>query len=205
MYKLTYEQGNSPDGTSFNDLPFAWKEITEAEFCQSGFQSNGWDKIEYRQMYNKTLDGKRDIRGRMLEARLFWFPDATGVAISTDYWGGKIRYFKFGCRHEVSEENKILEKDKKVICKKCESNLYQPWMDAINTDSGWSMNTFTSRPQRGIRDYDRTIKFNRVLSSEEVSSAQKFMATVSCPGWTGVSVTVISDSIKFFTTYDSSD
>lgn len=203
IYKLAYE-GNeqAPDGTSFNDLPFNWKGMTEEEFCKSSFKG-GWDKMEHRQMYRKTFDGKRDRQAGMIDAQLFWFKDDTGVAMVLDYWKGKVSYYSFGCQHTLKHEK--FSTSGPNVCPNCKSDISFSWMKLITEDSGWKMNEHSSRPNRGIRDYDRTIKFNRELSDVEIKAVTQFLAKVDCPGWTGVFVRATDSSYQFSTTYDSSD
>lgn len=205
MDELVRSNAEAPDGTGYNDPPVNLKEITEADFAKSQFHSYTFSHVEFRQMIlNEDLSPGRLTRGKMIQAKLFWFPDDTGVAISADYWKGKIRYFSFGCNHDV--EQKTFAPGCTLPCKKCQTNVHQAWMELIVEDSGWSMNAFSSRPQRGIRDYDRSIKFSRDLDDKEQKAVQKFLAKVNCPGWTGVGMRATGDgTYRFSTTYDSSD
>lgn len=197
MYTLVYDNKlEAPDGTGYNNLPFNWKEITEDEFVKSGFITSNWKAVEFRQMYPK---GER----RLIEARLFWFNDDTGVAISRDYYAGKVHYYKFGCHHTLKHEKFSTEGEN--ICPNCKTDISQPWMSLVTADTGWSLNNLTSRPNRGIRDYDRTITFTRVLSANEQSAVAKYLANVDCPGWTGVTCRPGGTDYRFSTTYDSSD
>lgn len=88
MYSLVFDPNfKAPDGTTGADVPKDWREITEKEFAQGQFRIFTWVKgIENR--FNGTL---------------FWFYDGTGVAICTDYWGGKVKYYAFGCDHKYVE------------------------------------------------------------------------------------------------------
>jgi hypothetical protein len=203
VYTLTHAfDEKAPDGTSYNDLPFNWKGMTEEEFCKSNFKG-GWTKMEHRQMYRKTFDGKRDHQGGMIDAQLFWFKDDTGVAMVLDYWKGKVSYYKFGCHHTLKHAK--FSSSEPNVCPNCNNDISFSWMKDVTEDSGWAMNEHSSRPSRGIRDYDRSIKFNRVLSDVEIKAVSKFLATVDCPGWTGVHVRGTGPSYLFSTTYDSSD
>lgn len=205
MDSLVRTDDKAPDGTGYNDPPVNLKEITEAEFAKSQFHSYTFTHVEFRQMILKEdLSPGKLTNGKMVQAKLFWFSDDTGVAISADYWKGKIRYFSFGCNHDV--DAKTFTPGCTLPCKKCSTNVHQDWMDIIVEDSGWKMNEFSSRPQRGIRDYDRTIKFTRMLMASEEKAVQKFLAKVNCPGWTGVGMRHTGDgTYRFSTTYDSSD
>jgi len=204
IYTLSYESNaEAPDGTAYNDLPFNWKGMTEDEFAKSGFITGGWSRVEFRQMYPKTFEGKRDNTAKMIEARLFWMNDDTGVAIVSDYWKGKVAYYKFGCLHSMKHEK--FSVDGPNVCVNCKGDISAPWMKLVSEDSGWNMNEQSSRPNRGIRDYDRTIKFNRELSTEELNATISFLKKVDCPGWTGVTNRRTGLSYLFSTTYDSSD
>jgi len=76
-----------------NDFPAGWEPITEAEFAKSEF-FNGWVAMEHRQMFQEN---------KAVHAYLFHFHGGDGIAIENDFWGGKIRYYRFGCKHEYSE------------------------------------------------------------------------------------------------------
>ncbi len=205
MDAIVPSQDNAPDGTGYNDPPVNLKEITEAEFAKSQFHNYTFSHVEFRQMIlNDDLSPGKLSRGKMVQAKLFWFPDDTGVAISADYWKGKIRYFSFGCNHDLDQ--KTFAPGCALPCKKCGANVHQAWMELIAEDSGWSMDEYSSRPSRGIRDYNRTIKFSRELNEVEQKSVRKFLAKVNCPGWTGVGMRQVQPgTYKFNTTYDSSD
>ena len=205
MDAITPSQDKAPDGTGYNDPPVNLKEITEAEFAKSQFHSYSPTHIEFRQMILKDdLSAGKLTNGKMVQAKLFWFGDDTGVAISADYWKGKVRYFSFGCNHDV--EQKTFSPGCTLPCKKCNTNVHQAWMDLIVEDSGWKMDEFSSRPSRGIRDYNRSITFSRELDDKEQKAIQKFLAKVNCPGWTGVGMRWSNgNTYKFTTTYDSSD
>jgi len=207
MDALVYTQDTAPDGTGFNDPPVNLKEISEEEFAKSQFHNYSFSYVEYRQMHLKDDLTRAHGGGKVVSAKLFWFSDDTGVAISADYWKGKVRYFSFGCNHDVA--TKEFAPGCGCHCKKCNTNVYQPWMDLIVEDSGWKMNEFSSRPSRGIRDYDRFIKFSRELTDDELKAVRKFLAKVNCPGWTGVGTRnggeLHPHRYQFSTTHDSSD
>lgn len=196
LYKLSAIQEDAPDGSGYNDPPFNFKPMTEEQFAQSGFRSQGIEAVEFRQMF---------VNGKMVEARLFWFTDATGVAISSDYWKGKVQYYSFGCNHKL--EAKSYKAGESYHCSKCNTDVHEPWMDLIVSDSGWSMNEGTSIPSRGIRDYERTIRFKSALDSEQIKKVVLFLKKTDCPGWTGVGVKDMGEGLlfRFSTTYDSSD
>lgn len=195
----------APDGTGYNDPPENLKELTEEEFAQSGFHGARISHMEFRQMLlNADLTPGKLMGGKVCQARLFWFDDGTGVAISSDYWKGKIRYFSFGCNH--SFDQKSFKNGVKYHCAKCNSDVKEPWMDLLTEDTGWSMDGYTSIPTRGIRDYNRTMKFSRTLEKPELTKLVKFLKKVDCPGWTGVGVRDYGNgTYSFTTTHDSSD
>jgi len=85
--------------TPYNHLYEGWREITECEFTRSGFFNVPIVATQYKQVMlpSEQEKGSRSIRA-------FLFQDGAGVAMSQDYWQGKIRYFAFGCQHEFKEE-----------------------------------------------------------------------------------------------------
>jgi hypothetical protein len=205
MDELVRSDVEAPDGTGYNDPPFNLKEITEKEFAQSQFHSYSFTHVEFRQMLLKEdLSPGKLGGGKLMSGKLFWFGDDTGVAIVPEHWKGKIRYFSFGCNHKL--DSKTYEPGKTYHCSKCNTDVKAPWMDLISEDSGWKMNEHTSRPGRGIRDYDRVLKFSAPLSHSHLLMVVKFLKKVDCPGWTGVTVKDQGGATyKFSTTYDSSD
>lgn len=217
LYKTDITNLESPDGTGYNDPPFNFKELTAEEFAHSGFIGGRISYIEFRQMIvNSDLSRGKGLGGKLIQAKLFWFDDDTGMAISTE--NGKIRFFSFGCNHSLTDPERndsALDKDftvnayqsnKTYRCTKCNSDVHEPWMDLIVEDSGWYLNKNTSIVYRGIRDYDRKIKFSRQLNDQELSNLTKFMTRVNCPGYTGVGGRHTADNNYLFTTtYDSSD
>lgn len=79
-----------------------FKEITEKEFAQSKFFSYGADRTEYRQILPDRLPWKGEKYA--LSVTLYYLYDGTGYGISSDYWQGKVRYFRFAaCEHEYKE------------------------------------------------------------------------------------------------------
>jgi hypothetical protein len=187
MYKLVKASSDEIDKHKelfggFNDFPPKWSEMSEKEFARSGFGKSRVEYIEYRQMmYPKHLVGK----GGNIPAYLFFIGDGIGYAVVQDYWDSSVRFFKFDCID---------------ILEDFFSNL------PILNDTQWNMNKTSSIPQRGIRDYSRTIEFDRDLTSEELNLLKQFLARDGCPGWTGVrSIRLKTGVYKFNTTWDSSD
>jgi hypothetical protein len=91
----TYEYEFHP-----NHAPRGWREITEKEFAQSLFFSHTPDKIDHRQIL--YVNGK-EVTGPMIAAFLYYFYDGTGIAVSSDFWNGKVHYYHFGCSHKYTE------------------------------------------------------------------------------------------------------
>jgi hypothetical protein len=205
MYEVAHSDKKSPDGTDYNDPPINLREITEKDFAQSQFHSHSPSLIEYRQMILKEdLSPGKLTNGRMISAFLYWFGDDTGIAIASEHHKGKVRYFAFGCNHSLGQAT--YRAGATYHCKKCKSDVREGWMELIVEDSGWNLNGLTSRPSRGIRDYERTIRFSAPLSHSHLAMVVKFLRKVDCPGWTGVGCKDQGGgSYKFSTTYDSSD
>lgn len=204
MDKLVRADEKAPDGTGFNAEPLFFREISEKEFSQSQFHNYRPKFMEYRQIIPKSqmIDGKF-VAGRMIQANLFWFADDTGIAISSNF-DGKVRYFAFGCKHKLGVDH--YEAGKSYSCVNCKSEISEPWMQSLAEDSGWSLSK-SSRPMYGIRDYERTMKFARTLTDNELDSLTKFLGKVDCPGYTGIlsKWNGTTRSYTFQTTYDSSD
>ncbi len=167
---------------NFNDFPPGWIEISEAEFARSGFGKSSIEFIEYRQMmYPKHMVKK----GGNVTANLFFIGNGVGYSIVQDYWDKSVKFFKFDCIDVLGDIFASLP---------------------ITNDTGWNMNKNSSIPHRGIRDYDRTIEFDRDLTEEEMDLVKQFLARDDCPGWTGVhSMRLKSGVYRFHTTWDSSD
>lgn len=73
-------------------------------------------------------------------------------------------------------------------------------------DTGWIEDKSTSRPSRGIIDYNRDITYDMQLTEEEIRSEKDDLAKDKCPGIWGVSCQHVKDSnYRFRTTFDSSD
>ena len=89
-YSMTTE---SPDGTSGNQTPIGWREITEAEYSHSmGFCYHP-KFVEYRQF---MPPGEKYY----LSGNLEWFHDGTGTCMISDHQNSKLRFFQFGCDHK---------------------------------------------------------------------------------------------------------
>jgi hypothetical protein len=119
--KVLHEHGNY--------APKGWREITEKEFSQSLFFTYTPVAIEYRQL-TCDYDGNKLNEKYMLAVKMFMMHDGTGVAISADYWEGKLRFFAFGCQHEYREYGREYATEHKLPyeggrcmhnyhCKKC--------------------------------------------------------------------------------------
>lgn len=78
----------------YNDFPPGWEEIPEAELARSDFFLYAPDLVEHRQMM-----GRID-RAPAMSATLYFMPRGHGYAMAADFWGQKVRFFRFGCQHE---------------------------------------------------------------------------------------------------------
>jgi hypothetical protein len=103
---------------AYNKEPDGWREITEGEFAQSMFFTYHPVSHEYRQI----IQGNEPV----ISAKMFNMHDGTGVAMSSDYWDKKVRYYAYGCQHEwggklTDEEKnvKLFRCDHVYKCKKC--------------------------------------------------------------------------------------
>lgn len=89
----------------FNDAPPGLTEITAEEFAQSGFFT--WCKVgqEFRQVC-RGIDQTKMLTPfpDMLSLTMFYMNHDANFAIAQDYWGKKVRYFKFAvCYHDWKE------------------------------------------------------------------------------------------------------
>ena len=78
---------------SFNEVPANWREVPEKEFAQSIAFTYPPERSEFRQI---APTGEPYT----LSVRLNFMHDGTGWAMASDYWEGKVRFFRFGCAHE---------------------------------------------------------------------------------------------------------
>jgi hypothetical protein len=91
---------------NFNSAPANWEEVDEEWLAtKSTFRTYGFKYTWFQQITN--LPNEK----RMLDVHCFGSYDSTGFAINTDYYGKKVRYFKFaGCKHEfrsLTEEEMV--------------------------------------------------------------------------------------------------
>jgi len=114
----------------YNTFPPGWREITEKQFARSSYFQEVPALRETRQMFE---EGTKDPAKLMLDrdrpvyfgSVLYHYHDQTGVALASDYWEGKVRYFKFGCDHAYrplssDEEHARGLRFEALICTKCE-------------------------------------------------------------------------------------
>lgn len=111
----------------FNDFPPGWREVSMEDFAQSDYFTWNPKFEEFRQMLNPEQRNEPAV-----SARLWWMHDNTGYALVQDYWGKKVKFFKFGCKHayetgealekELSNRNiKLGQHDHALFCVKCKS------------------------------------------------------------------------------------
>jgi hypothetical protein len=90
----------------FNDPPPNFTEITAEEFAQSGFFTWCIEAQEFRQIDPARIDQNRMLSpvSTYLSVKMFFMNHGDGYALAQDYWGKKIRYFKFAkCLHDYQE------------------------------------------------------------------------------------------------------
>jgi hypothetical protein len=91
---------------NFNAAPPGFTEITAEEFAQSGFFM--WCKVaqEYRQIVPENIDQTKLLSPitHVFSITLFYMNHGDHFGIANDYWGKKVRYFKFAeCFHDWQE------------------------------------------------------------------------------------------------------
>lgn len=85
-----------------NEVPTGFREITEEEFSKSYFFHYTPEEHEFRQFVIPDPEGKHRYGNCVKGVHLYRFFDGTGIALVSEYWEGKVRYFKFGCQHDYS-------------------------------------------------------------------------------------------------------
>ena len=90
----------------FNFCPPGFQEITPEEFARSGFFT--WCKvgIEFRQLCVENVDQTKMLTPvpHMMSITLFYMNHGEHYGMANDYWGNKVRYFKFAdCYHDWKE------------------------------------------------------------------------------------------------------
>lgn len=109
-----------------NMPPPNFKELTEKEFAQSMFFSYYPKTTGYRQISPDALkeigiESKHNGRDVILMVFMFTYQDGTGIALSSDYWAGKVRYFRFGeCIHELQHFKNLGNCLNLLKCAKCD-------------------------------------------------------------------------------------
>lgn len=194
IYEMNYsdKQGSVDFNGHYNKCPRGWKKVTEKEFVES--QTLGIPNfMEYRQVfvqndYSPVPEGDTNFNHKWIDVYLFWHDQFHGYGISTDYWKKSVHFFTFETSGDEFKE------------------ILKEHVSAIQEDSGWNLNGHTSITYRGISDYDRTIKFEKDLSEDELKIVTGWLKNDKCPGYTGIYAKKIGDGLYLFkTTWDSSD
>lgn len=188
-HKVTRLEGNSEEAKwiekylgSYNSLPPGLKEISLEDLSQIHYTCGIPEHICYKQVYGEGLSkfGLKNYDTMVL----YHLGGGRGYAIVTVWTTKSIRFFTFDCTSAFKRDFEGLP---------------------IENDSGWELNKRTSRTMRGIRDYDRTIKFDRELTEQEIKTLRAYLENVDCPGWTGVSMGKNGLEYRCHTCWDSSD
>ena len=73
-------------------------------------------------------------------------------------------------------------------------------------DGGWKYDEGTSKPTRGLRDYNRIMTFNSELTIGEIDRMCAWLQKNECPGWTPVRIQKTGKNVYTARTcMDSSD
>lgn len=107
-----------------NSFPNNWREITEKEFIQNTLWSSYTPEFVSPSRFMLSDNPKMSVT-----ATLYFYYDKTGVAIQSDYWAGKLKFFAFGCKHDNRELSMKECREKNIwhagncwhvyLCKKC--------------------------------------------------------------------------------------
>lgn len=84
--------------TPYHQAYPGWEEITEERFVRGGFFTHRLYALQFKQVTIPSSNGQ-------LAARAFILSDGTGYALVQDYWKGKLRYYMFGCQHDMTITN----------------------------------------------------------------------------------------------------
>ncbi len=92
----------------YNDSLPNLTEITAEEFAQSGFFTWNIQGFEFRQVDPERIDQSKLLYPikHFINFRIFYLnsPNESGFVMANDYWGKKVRYFKFAnCFHDYKE------------------------------------------------------------------------------------------------------
>lgn len=104
-----------------NHPPPNLKEVTELDFARSHFFRYHPDFVEWMQVLPQYLpEPLRTEQKGMLAIQCYWFFDGTGVALASEWFRGKVRYFTFAvCEHETAEKPSGRMFDHVHQCTKC--------------------------------------------------------------------------------------
>lgn len=98
-----------------NSFPKGWEEIDEKKLIrETPFSTYSPDFVEpCRQMHPPagTTDkayltwNEHHKRNELvtMQAKMYYFWDGTGVGMVCEYWTSKVRWFRFGCKHDYLE------------------------------------------------------------------------------------------------------
>lgn len=163
----------------FNDFPPGWAKMPDGQISQH--LSVVPKYIEFRQMYKKP---NREIT----QALLYHFDHGNGYAVVQKYLG-----ISQGHTHEFYTFD-------------CLEKLRDIFNNLVDKDNGWKLDKQTSRPHRGIENYNRGIRFIKNLTDKELNRVVSYLTRDKCPGWTGVIPRKLGEFYySFRTTYDCSD
>lgn len=129
LFNLVPSNKNSPDGTGYNEVPVGFREISKEELFDTLFFFEMPEQIEFKQIYPDRITGTEFDEGKVIDVRMFWFHDGTGVGVSGDFSSNDLRLFAFGCNHSYRELTQSQCRKRKFLhygmcyhvleCKKC--------------------------------------------------------------------------------------
>jgi len=113
---------------SYNVAPIGWRAISHKEFAIGHFMTYSPTHLENRQLH-RTIDGESIYGddGYMIACTLYFFSDGTGYAMEVRQCEKDIRFYAFGCDHEMEHVANVGNCLNTYACTKCE---YRPTHDS---------------------------------------------------------------------------
>lgn len=160
----------------YNDIPPNMQNISEDIFISKYWRIVSDPSLIEQRLFYPPLKIETDGQSFQITSANLYFDKTklSGVVVATDFLSKRLFYFSF-------------------------FNEFCHPTD-VESDTGWLVSTSSSRC---ITDYYRCIKYNRQLSTEELSDVKLWLLK-DCPGWTGIYCFHGLDGMYTFTTTNDS-